>query len=282
MPMLAHMRQWLCHPILIRSMAVAFTGLLWFLTGGPIQAASLLAAHKASYSLAMHRASVASDVAAVNGRLEVTFEASCDGWKAEQFLGFALFSQEGELLEHLAHISSFETLDGSEFIFTTKAFEDRELSEELSGTARRKTQPPRVQVRYILPKRQSEELTGDTLFPGQHAKKILVAARAGKKHMMSTVFDGSTEDNPFEISTFLGNPRVDTDNRFKALREHTLWPVRLAYYKLNATTPAPDFEMSIELYDHGIAGDMLYDYGNFSVDVVLEDVQLLPMPNCPD
>jgi len=109
---------------------------------------------------------------------------------------------------------------------------------------------------------------------------ILAAARNGRNHLLNTVFDGSTKDNPFEISTFLGKPGVDSKSKFKALLQHTYWPVRLAYYKIGATAPAADFEMAVQLYDHGIAGNMLYDYGDFSVDVRLEQVKLLPMPTC--
>ena len=251
----------------------------------PAQASAnaLLAAHKATYKLTIHQTSMSSEVAGVRGRLEVSFKASCDGWKIEQFLGFTLYSQEAELLEHIAHISSFESLDGSEFIFTTRAYEDRKLSEELSGIARRRpTDRKQILVRYSRPKKESESLPAGTLFPGQHVEEILGAAKAGHKLLRNTVFDGSTKENPFEISTFLGKPRIDTQSTFKALKGRTLWPVRLAYYKVGAIAPEADFEMAIKLYDNGVAGDMLYDYGNFSVDVKLEDIEILPIPNCPD
>lgn len=259
--------------------AVCLAALAYLLGAAQSLAISPLAAHKASYRLAMHRTSMSSDVIAVRGRLEVRLEASCDGWKIEQFLGFSLLGQEGELLEHVAHISSFESTEGREFIFATRAYEDRELTEELSGIARRLSRK-RVRVNYSKPRRHSEALPADTLFPSQHVERILAAAHSGRRSLLNTVFDGSTEDNPFEISTVFGRPRVDRTSRFKALRRHTLWPVRLAYYKLGALAPAPDFEMGIQLYDHGIAGNMLYDYGDFSVDVLLETVQLLPMPSC--
>jgi len=259
--------------------------ILYCLFLSPAQALpnGLLAAHKATYKLTMHHSTMSSDVVGVKGRLEVSFKASCDGWKIEQFLGFKLYSQETELLEHIAHISSFESLDGSEFIFTTRAFEDRKLSEELSGIARRQpADRERVLVRYSRPKKKTELLPADTLFPGQHVEQILAAAKAGQRLLRNTVFDGSTQENPFEISTFLGKPRIDTISPFKELRDRTLWPIRLAYYKVGAVTPAADFEMAIQLYDHGVAGDMLYDYGNFSVDVKLQEIEILPMPSCPD
>ncbi len=261
-----------------RGLVVSLMGLLWLLGNAPAAVAGQLAAHKATYLLSMHKASRGNEVTAVTGRLEVSFEASCDGWKIEQFLGFILYGEDGELLEHLARVSSFEARDGSEFIFNTRAFKNRAISEELSGVARRGDRGEPVEVRYTLPERQSELLPADTLFPGQHVERILAAANAGQRSLLRTVFDGSTEDNPFEISTFIGKPSIDTTSRFKPLRQHTRWPLRLAYFNPGATQPAPEFEMSIQLYDHGIAGDMLYDYGDFSIDVKLNNVQMLPMP----
>ena len=39
--------------------------------------------------------------------------------------------------------------------------------------------------------------------------------------------------------------------------------------------------MSVRLFDNGVAGDMIYDYDDFGIDVTLETVELLPQPRCP-
>ena len=54
-------------------------------------AADTLVPHRAIYSLSRHPNRVESDISAVSGRLELKFEASCDGWGIEQFIGFRLY-----------------------------------------------------------------------------------------------------------------------------------------------------------------------------------------------
>lgn len=244
------------------------------------RAASVLAPHHARYELALHPNSRGSDVVAVKGMLEVRFERSCDGWRMDQSLGFRMLTQDGDGLEHLAHLTGFEELDGSGFVFSTRTWEDRRLIEELAGVARRDRSTGEVAVRYSMPETRRETLPRGTLFPGQHVEQVLSAARADKRSVLATVFDGSTADNPYEISTWIGRPRASAADAPPALSGRTAWPVRLAYFGVAAKEPRPEFEMSVLLYDNGVAGDMVYDYGDFAIDVRLEQVQLLPVPGC--
>ncbi len=38
--------------------------------------------------------------------------------------------------------------------------------------------------------------------------------------------------------------------------------------------------MSAILYENGVAGDMIYDYGDFSIDVKLRELEALPVQKC--
>ena len=44
--------------------------------------------------------------------------------------------------------------------------------------------------------------------------------------------------------------------------------------------PSPEFELSAILYENGVAGDMIYDYGDFSMDVKLRELEILPVMEC--
>ena len=36
------------------------------------------------------------------------------------------------------------------------------------------------------------------------------------------------------------------------------------------------------MYANGVAGDMLYEYGDFSMQVELVELELLPVPECDE
>ena len=38
--------------------------------------------------------------------------------------------------------------------------------------------------------------------------------------------------------------------------------------------------MSAEVFDNGVIGNMIYDYGNFAIDVTLKELEPLPKPEC--
>jgi hypothetical protein len=235
--------------------------------------------HIAYYRLSRHHADSDSGVVAVKGRMEVHVAISCDGFKLDQYLGFHIMNEDEGQLEHLAYMSSFEDADGRAFWFNTRTYENRVLVEEMAGVARVPATGP-GETRYAQPRRATEALPEGTLFPVGHMKSIIDAARAGRKSVRHSVFDGSTRDNPFEISTFIGDRAGGSRNDVDALEGVWYWPVRLAYFSIGAVEPTPQFEMSANVYENGVIGNMIYDYGDFAIDVKLEDVKKLSAPEC--
>lgn len=252
------------------------------LAGPPVSLAESgvnLLPHVARYKLTRHHADPDSGIAAVNGSMEVRFEISCDGFRLEQYLGFRLLSDEEIQLEHLAYISSFEDSDGRGFWFNTKTYENRKLTEEIGGRATLEDSGG-GNARYSLPGKAVEALPNGTLFPIRHLKAIISAAKDGQKSVRHTVFDGSTLENPFEVSTFIGSGNQQSEKQFGALQGERHWPVRLAYFAVGAVNPTPRFQMSANLYENGVIGNMIYDYGNFAIGVELDEVDALPKPGC--
>lgn len=235
--------------------------------------------HVAHYSLSRNHAQPDSGVAAVKGMMEVRLEVFCDGYRIDQYLGFHVLGDDGTRFEHLAYLSSFEDASGREFFFEARTFENRQLTEELAGKA---TLEPSGsgEVRYTRPETVTETLPKGTVFPVKHLELIIEAARKGQNSLRHTVFDGSTKENPFEVSTFIGAASEGESKNIAALSGATYWPARLAYFKIGALSLAPEFEMSAEIFDNGVIGNMIYDYGNFAIDVTLEEVEALQKPEC--
>jgi hypothetical protein len=136
-------------------------------------------------------------------------------------------------------------------------------------------------VRYALPEEAQEVLPKGSLFPAQHVQQTLAAAQAGRRLVLHTVFDGSTAHSPYQISSFIGQRTHAGDGVPSALEGRASWPLRLAYFQPGAIEPEAEFEMSVALFDNGVAGDMVYDYGDFAIDVSLRDVRMLPAARCP-
>lgn len=235
--------------------------------------------HVARYSLSRNYADRDSGVAAVKGLMEVRLEISCDGYKIDQYLGFHVLGDDETQLEHLAYLSSFEDKPGREFYFEARTFENRRLSEELAGKVTIDDSGS-GQIRYTRPEPVTEALPNKTIFPIKHLELIIQAALEGKKSVRHTVFDGSTRENPFEVSTFIGAKSEGKSKKIASLKGSKFWPVRLAYFKVGSVSLAPEFEMSAEVFENGVIGNMIYDYGNFAIDVTLKELEPLPKPEC--
>jgi hypothetical protein len=227
-----------------------------------------------------HNPASNGSVAALKGHLEVRVEQSCEGWSTQQSLGFRMLGEDGSELEHLAHLRSFEDHDGG-FTFTARTWDNRRMTEEVAGVVSANSQGGTRIVRYSRPEASQRSLAAATIFPTEHARQVIDAARAGKHMLLHSVFDGSSLKNPVQISTSIGEPKSPRAGAVGALARHTSWSLRLAYFAADAVEPLPEFQTSVELYDNGVVGDMIYDYGEFEVDVILKDVSLLPEAQCP-
>ena len=235
--------------------------------------------HVARYSLTRNYANPDSGIAAIQGMMEVRLEISCDGYRVDQYLGFHVLGNDETQFEHLAYLTSFEDVSGGEFYFDARTFENRQLTEELGGKATM-NESGQGETRYSRPESVTEALPDGTVFPVKHLKRIIAAARRGEKSVRNTVFDGSTRENPFEVSTFIGAPTEKDEEQIAALNDSKSWPVRLAYFKVGTQSLQPEFEMSAEVFENGVIGNMIYDYGNFAIDVTLEELETLKKPEC--
>ena len=110
---------------------------------------------------------------------------------------------------------------------------------------------------------------------------VAQAAKAGKRHLTRIVFDGSALDSPYEVTAFIGAERAPGGEDIPTfVSDKRSWFFRLAYFKQAAIEPSPEFELSAVLYENGVAGDMIYDYGDFSIDVKLRELEILPVQEC--
>ncbi|MEE8560076.1 MAG: DUF1849 family protein, partial [Alphaproteobacteria bacterium] len=58
------------------------------------------------------------------------------------------------------------------------------------------------------------------------------------------------------------------------------WRMRLAFFPVQSAAPEPDYELGVRLFDNGVAGDLVLDYGDFTLLATLERIEALAKPAC--
>ncbi|HET6466844.1 MAG TPA: DUF1849 family protein [Geminicoccaceae bacterium] len=238
-----------------------------------------LLSHRAAYRLSLAEAAAASGLAEVEGALVMEWRAGCEGWISNQRLGFVAGTSEGPGFSYDVRFSSWESLDNTRLRFNVRSFDDGSMTEEFRGQAVLEAPGGPGQVRYTTPERDEIELPAGTLFPTEHVRRLIGAARRGELVVTHEVFDGSGPEGLTRVSAVIGDSKParpapgDVGER--------RWPVSLAYHDLGSADATPNFEIAFELSEGGVLYDVVLDYGDFSLKAELEQLETFPAPSCP-
>jgi hypothetical protein len=256
-----------------------------------VQAAGALAAglspqpHRAVYDLSLKRATNANVVEA-GGRLVMEWAADCEGHVLNQRILTRLVDSEGEEVLNDYQVTSWESLDGASFRFSSRNEINGELVEEVSGSAKLERPGGPGRVSFTKPEAASLDLPAGVLFPTEHTLAVIRAARAGKRMVELPLFDGSGTDALFSTFSVIGDPdrKAPEAERHAALEGVVSWPVHLAYFpippKPEQPEGVPEFETGMRLFENGVTGDLMLDYGGFKLGGVLSRLDALPRPSC--
>ena len=55
----------------------------------------------------------------------------------------------------------------------------------------------------------------------------------------------------------------------------------VSYYAIDGRTDTPEYEVSFDMYDNGVATGLVLDYGDFALSGTLTDLKMLNKPSCP-
>ncbi len=185
--------------------------------------------------------------------------------------------------------STLETKGGRHFEFSTQRYSGHEMVEDTEGAADRK--PDQVQVDLARPTEETLQLPADVVFPSEHMRMILDAARQGRRIVTAPVYDGSeTGHVVYETTTAIGNKRppmaeseasgIDPAHA-ATVAEWTSWPVTIAYFNPASETPdLPEYEFTYDLFGNGISRAIRLDYGDFAIEGKLVSLELKDAPPC--
>jgi len=275
----------------IRSGALAAASLIILLTEENAAPPVDLEPHRAIYDMSLRNTVSGSNVSEIRGRLVFDFAGStCAGYSLKSRMVTQVVDRDGKATLTDLRSSTWEQAAGSKFRFNSSQYVDRQLSDQVVGTAERKGAGA-VDVVIDKPNRLKLKLTGQPLFPTQHSVAILDAARQGIAVVQANVYDGSEKgDKLYETTTFIGKavapgPGVPTGvANAEKLDGLESWPVTISYFDRTPTGKdegLPAYELSFRLFANGVSRDLLIDYGNFSIKGVLSRIDFREPVQCP-
>jgi hypothetical protein len=245
-----------------------------------------LASHLAIYDLKLADSRGKRALETVQGRIVYDFSSACEGYGLK-FRQVTQLNSEGKSAMSDLRATSWEDVAAKSFRFHSQNFLDEHLVEAVDGNAERQLEG--VAIRLTKPEEKKFE-AGQVVFPTEHMRQIIAAARAGKSLLQVSVYDGSDNGQKvYQSLTVIGrriapDERKPTDAAAKqsALANLDRWPVTISYFEQSnqGGEQTPAYSISFELYDNGVSRALVLDYGDFSVTGEMTSLELRDTKPC--
>ncbi|MEE9140984.1 MAG: DUF1849 family protein [Alphaproteobacteria bacterium] len=238
--------------------------------------------HRAYYGLTMHSVAPGSTITDIRGALFVEWIEGCEGWSSSQRLKLRLFDTTRPMIEAETRFASWESNDGLTYNFNLQNLRQGIVNKELGGRASLRGEGMPGTAEFVAPRGLRFELPAGTIFPMVHLKELIEAGGAGEKVVSRIIFDGTTEEGPFEINAVIG-PRRPPETGAVSLpapARGPSWLMRLAFFRLETNEVLPFYEMSVQLLENGIGAGFFLDYGDSVIRAELQRIELLPRASC--
>ena len=248
-----------------------------------------LVAHRAVYELKLASTRGKSAVAA-RGRILYDFTGSaCEGYKLEFRQVSELDNGEGKQTLSDLRSTTWEDAPAKNYKFNSQNYLNQRLVDTVDGAAER--QSGWIAVMLTKPKDKKVSLDATIVFPTEHVRRIIEAAREGKSILEFPVFDGSeTGEKVYNTLTVIGreiaaDQKMPTDAAAgqKALAGMKRWPVTVSYFDKakSGGEQTPVYAIGFELYENGISRALMLDYNDFSISGELKTLEIKDSKPCP-
>jgi envelope integrity protein B len=249
-----------------------------------------LASHRAIYELTLAQAHGSSSTVSARGRILYDFMGSaCEGYKLEFRQVSELDNGEGKVTLSDLRSNTWEDGDSRNYHFKSENYMNDRLMDQVDGEAVR--QPDNIAVALTKPKAAKLNLDRSIVFPTEHVRRIIDAARAGKSILEFPVYDGSEKgEKIYNTLTVIGrmippNGKIPTDAAAgqQALAGLNRWPVTVSYFDRAGTVgeQTPVYAITFELYENGISRALLLDYNDFAISGELKSLEIRDVKPCP-
>jgi hypothetical protein len=238
----------------------------------------LLAPHRAIYDLKLFKSQGSRGIEAVRGRILYDFSGNaCDGYELQFRQVSELDSGEGKSALSDLRSTTWEDGTAKAFRFNSQNLLNDKSTDSVDGHAERNATT--VAVNLSKPRDKNFTVPVNAVFPTEHMRRIIAAAREGKSILDFPVYDGSESgEKLYSTLTVIGKaiapgakPPEDATAKFPELAKLTRWPVTISYFEQRDETAehtgeqTPVYSISFELYENGISRALVLDYTDFTI-----------------
>jgi hypothetical protein len=276
-------------------------GLVAIFAGGLVPSATMaqgpagsvkFAPHVAIYDLKLTSSRGKRLLESARGRIVYDFSgSSCEGYSLQFRQVTELDSGEGKASLSDLRTSTWEEGDGKSFRFKSQNFMDDKRISEVDGQADRAKD--KVAVKLSKPNGKKFE-AGKVVFPTEHMRLLIEAARTGQTLLETAVYDGSESGEKIYQSLSVIGKRIDPEKKLEdaavgkdALAGLARWPVTISYFDKDAkkgegelSEQTPIYAISFEMYENGVSRELKLDYGDFVINGKMSSLELKPVKAC--
>jgi hypothetical protein len=254
----------------------------------------ILAPHRAVYDLKLSKSHGSGGVDTVRGRILYDFSGNaCEGYALKFRQVSELGSLEGKTTLSDMRTTTWEDGAAKTYRFNSENLLNDRQTSAVNGRAERKKESISVNLSKPAGKAFTEPV--DTVFPTEHMRRIIEAARAGKTILEFPVYDGSeTGEKLYNTLTVIGRaippgakPPDDAAAKVPELARLRRWPVSISYFDRKSEEAertgeqTPVYTIGFELYENGISRALTLDYTDFSISGKMTALDMKKTTPCP-
>ena len=251
-------------------------------TGMATAQARELAPHKAIYEMRMLSAETETQLSDITGQNQFSLERECDGYVASEnyLLEFSYGSGENAVV--VSQFESWEQKDSALYSFSIHEGSNFEADKKFEGYAQRPPQVAEPEAFFSMQPNSAIPLPQNVYFPIAHTKELLDKAAKGEKLFSADLFFGAEPDRAIRNTNSVIGKAQTTQNQVNmgTLLEPIYYPIQVAYFDPKSSESVPEFELKFHMQPNGVISYYEIDYGDFSVDAQLTEIEALPLPYC--
>ena len=248
-----------------------------------------LTPHRAVYDLKLVEARGKQSLQAVRGRIVYDFSGNaCEGYALQFRQVTELDTGEGRQAMSDLRSTTWEDGAAKAFQFASQNFLNQQETSSTKGRAERDGSG--VAVALTKPETKATTLDVPVVFPTEHVRKVIAAARAGKSLLEVSVYDGSDNgEKIYNTLAVIGKPIGPDKPSQDAVASHAevaslkRWPVTISYFDRSKRggEQTPVYSIGFELYENGISRELSLDYGDFVIAGTMTSLEIHDSKNCP-